>query len=295
MDSTPPVNTPAATCVREVGGIIDQGRPATDPVLDRWQGKKYVALGSSFASGPGITPREPQAPRPAGRSRGNYAHRVAASARLRLTDVTSSGATCDHILRDSQYGQPPQITAVDAETDLVSLTIGGNDIGLVQYRLARLLPLPLRLIPPIARMGDETGVNHRLHTIEQSLSEVLETIAERAPHARVLMVNYLSLLGSGSPTDPPVDRNYTQFAEALAAHTASAAERAGAELIDARTPSLDHPSGSPEPWTVDAYVPLPGRHHPAAPFHPTAAGMAAVADLILTRLAAVPPRERDTP
>lgn len=246
-----------------------------------------MALGSSFASGPGIAPRVSAAPRRAGRSLNNYPHRVAARARLQLTDVTSGGATCDHILRDTQYGQPPQIRAVEAGTDLVTLTIGGNDIGLTQYRLAHALPLPLRLLPPIARLGDETAVNHRLHTVEQRLVEVLEAIAGRAPRARVLVVNYLSLLGHARPADRPVDRNFRHFSESLAAHTASATDRAGAELIDARTPSLDHPGA----WTIDTYLPVPGRHRPAVPCHPTAAGMTAVADLILARLATLPPRD----
>ncbi len=279
---------------REVSGILHHGRPGTNSESTRWHGKKYVALGSSFASGPAIAPREPGAPRLAGRSRNNYAHLVADAARLQLTDVTSSGATCEHILHEQQYGQPPQIRAVDAGTDLVTLTIGGNDIGLTQYRVAHRLPLPLRLIPPIARLGDETAVNHRLHTIEQSLTEVLNTISQRAPRARILVVNYLSLLGPVSDEDRPVDRNYHQFAESLAAHTASAAARAGAELIDARTPSLDHPPGSTGAWTSDGYIPLPGRQYPGAPFHPTAAGMAGVADLILDRLATLPPIEPQT-
>jgi lysophospholipase L1-like esterase len=277
-----------------VSGILHHSRPGTEPEPTRWHGKKYVALGSSFASGPSIAPREPGAPRLAGRSRNNYAHLVAEAARLRLTDVTSSGATCEHILREQQYGQPPQIRAVDSGTDLVTLTIGGNDVGLTQYRVAHRLPLPLRLIPPIARLGDETAVNHRLHTIEQALAGVLSTIAQRAPRARILVVNYLSLLGPASDGDRPVDRNYHQFAESLAAHTASAAARAGAELIDARTPSLDHPPGSAQAWTSGGYIPLPGRHHTGAPFHPTAAGMAGVADLILGRLATVPPIEPQT-
>ncbi|WP_319944303.1 SGNH/GDSL hydrolase family protein [Nocardia macrotermitis] len=274
-----------------MSGILHHSRPGTDPESTRWHGKKYVALGSSFASGPAIAPREPDAPRLAGRSRNNYAHLVAAAAQLELTDVTSSGATCEHILHEQQYGQPPQIRAVDSATDLVTLTIGGNDVGLTQYRIAHRLPLPLRLIPPIARLGDETAVNHRLHTIEQSLTEVLTTIARRAPRARVLVVNYLSLLGPVSAQDRPVDRNYQQFAESLAAHTASAAARADAELIDARTPSLDHPPGSTGAWTIGGYLPLPGRQYPGAPFHPTAAGMAGVADLILDRLASLPPIE----
>jgi len=273
----------------EVSGILEHNQSAAESASARWQGKTYVALGSSFASGPGIAPRVRSAPRLAGRSHNNYPHLVASRAGLRLTDVTSSGATSDHILRESQYGQPPQLHAVGTDTDLVTLTIGGNDIGLTQYRLARRLPLPLRLLPPIARLGDETGVNHRLHTIEQRLIEVLEAIADRAPRARVLVVNYLSILGHSSPADTPVNRNFRHFSESLAAHTASATTRAGAGLIDARTHSLDHPAGSPSAWTIDTYVPLPGHRRPAFPCHPTPAGMAAVADLIVAHLAAVPP------
>jgi lysophospholipase L1-like esterase len=273
----------------EVSGILEHNQSADESASARWQGKTYVALGSSFAAGPGIAPRVRSAPRRAGRSHNNYPHLVAARAGLGLTDVTSSGATCDHILRKAQYGRPPQLHAVSTDTDLVTLTIGGNDVGLIQYRLAHRLPLPARLLPPIARLGDETGVNHRLHTIEQRLIEVLEAIADRAPRARVLVVNYPSLVGHGSSADTPVDRNFRHFSEALAAHTASAAARAGADLVDARTPSLDHPAGSPSAWTVDTYVPLPGRPHPAFPCHPTATGMAAVAELVLSRLAATPP------
>ncbi|RDI50993.1 SGNH/GDSL hydrolase family protein [Nocardia mexicana] len=258
--------------------------------LDRWRGRGYVALGSSYASGPGIAPRVRQAPRLAGRSHNNYPHRVATAAGLRLTDVTSSGATCEHILRERQFGQPPQLEAVGADADLVTVTIGGNDIGLTPYLIARRMPRPMRLLPKFAELGDETAVNHRLHTVERRITEVLEGIGERAPHARVLVVNYLSVLGPATPDDSPVDRNYRHFAEALAAHTAAAAARAGADLVDVRSPSLDHPAGSPGAWTVDFYIPVPGRSYPGAPCHPTAAGMAAAADLVLAHLAVAAPR-----
>ncbi len=258
--------------------------------LDRWRGRGYVALGSSYASGPGIAPRVRQSPRLAGRSHNNYPHRVASAAGLRLTDVTSSGATCEHILRERQFGQPPQLEAVDADTDLVTVTIGGNDIGLTPYLIARRLPRPLRLLPKLAELGDETAVNHRLHTVERRITEVLEGVGERAPHARVLVVNYLSVLGPATTADTAVDRNYRHFAEALATHTAAAAARAGADLVDVRTPSLAHAAGTPDAWTVDFYVPAPGRHYPGAPCHPTAAGMAAVADLVLAHLATAAPR-----
>ncbi len=52
-------------------------------------GGRYVAMGSSFAAGPGLPGRAPGSPRRAGRSTSNYAHLVARSLRLDLHDVTS--------------------------------------------------------------------------------------------------------------------------------------------------------------------------------------------------------------
>lgn len=66
-----------------------------------------------MAAGPGITPRVAGSPRSAGRSARNYPHLVADALGLDLVDVTFSGATTAHVLRDSQRGAPPQISALD--------------------------------------------------------------------------------------------------------------------------------------------------------------------------------------
>lgn len=58
-------------------------------------GSTYVALGSSFAAGPGIKPVLHKAAQRSGR---NYAHLVAEALELHLVDVTYSGATTAHIL-----------------------------------------------------------------------------------------------------------------------------------------------------------------------------------------------------
>ncbi|WP_041289427.1 hypothetical protein [Kribbella flavida] len=72
-------------------------------------GSRYVALGSSFAAGPGIAPEIDKA---AGRSQRNYAHLVAERLELDLIDVTYSGATTAHLLSERQDDAPPQINAV---------------------------------------------------------------------------------------------------------------------------------------------------------------------------------------
>jgi hypothetical protein len=50
-------------------------------------GSGHVAMGSSFAAGPGLPSRVPGSPRRAGRSTGNYAHLVARELGLDLHDV----------------------------------------------------------------------------------------------------------------------------------------------------------------------------------------------------------------
>jgi hypothetical protein len=67
-------------------------------------GSRYVAMGGSFAAGPGLPSRVPGSPRRAGRPTGNYAHLVASELGLDLHDVTFSGATTSDLLGPSAFG-----------------------------------------------------------------------------------------------------------------------------------------------------------------------------------------------
>ena len=102
--------------------------------------KRYVALGSSMAAGPGIRPRAAGAPWASGRSARNYPHLVAERLDLNLVDVTYSGATTTHVLSDNQRGAPPQIAALNGSEALVTVTIGGNDVGYIPLLMAAALP-----------------------------------------------------------------------------------------------------------------------------------------------------------
>ncbi len=110
-------------------------------------GRRYVALGSSMAAGPGIVPRDKDAPLRAVRSAANYPHLVAQRLGMDLVDVTYSGATTAHVLTDRQHGEPPQIDALDGSEALVTVTIGGNDVGYVPLLTAAGLPQAVRWLP----------------------------------------------------------------------------------------------------------------------------------------------------
>jgi hypothetical protein len=50
---------------------------------------------------------------------------------LDLVDVTYTGATTANVLAETQHGAPPQVGALDGSEVLVTVMIGGNDVGYV--------------------------------------------------------------------------------------------------------------------------------------------------------------------
>jgi lysophospholipase L1-like esterase len=250
---------------------------------------RYVALGSSMAAGPGIRPRAKDAPFFAGRSARNYPHLVAQRLGLELVDVTYSGATTANVLVEPQPGAQAQIEALDGTEGLVTVTIGGNDVGYVPLLYAAGLPRLVRTLPLLgARLTDQLDPAARgraLEGVAESLKEVGRTLRERAPEARVLFVDYLTLLPPpGTPAPPLSDADVVtgrHVAAELARATAEAAADTGCELVRVAEHSTAHHAWSADPWTTRFGLPLPGR---PAPLHPNAAGMRVVADLVVAQM-----------
>lgn len=247
---------------------------------------RYVALGSSMAAGPGIRPRVKGAPWGSGRSARNYPHLVAERLNLDLVDVTFSGATTAHVLADRQRGARPQIDALDGSEALVTITIGGNDVGYVPLLMAASLPRPARLLPGIRELLDRNCREQALGEVGDSLRAVGAVVRRRAPHARAVFVDYLTMLPpDGQPAAPltQADADLGRYvAGCLQELTAAAAEAAGCQIVRAGEASRAHHAWSIDPWTVGAAWPLPWR---PAPFHPNVAGMRAVAELVVAATA----------
>lgn len=246
--------------------------------------KRYVALGSSMAAGPGIQPRVAGSPRAAGRSARNYPHLVAAALGLDLVDVTYSGATTAHVLTDPQRGAAPQIEALDGSEALVTVTIGGNDVGYVPMLFAAGLPRPVRAIPVlgsrIRRLVNPAERYVALENVGAALVEVGRAVRQRSPGATVLFVDYLTLLppaGAAAPLSEHDTSLGRHLAGELERRTAEAAEATGCGLVRAGEASREHHAWSADPWTTRFGWPVPRR---PAPLHPNEAGMRAVADLV---------------
>src|SRR3954451_19569335 len=92
---------------------------------------RYVALGDSYAAGPVIPIQLP----PFGclKSSNNYGHLAEQQLRFpEFADPTCSGAKTEHMTQTQDVDpgpNPPQFDSLTADTKMVTLTIGGNDIG----------------------------------------------------------------------------------------------------------------------------------------------------------------------
>jgi lysophospholipase L1-like esterase len=253
-------------------------------------GSRYVAMGSSFAAGPGLPSRVPGSPRRAGRSTDNYAHLVARALSLDLHDVTFSGATTDDILGASASGQSAQLDAVTPDTALVTITAGGNDVGYLPRLTLASLPRPLRALPRgrarVSELGDPRAADERFARLERNLAAIAGGLHDRAPACRILFVDYLTILppaGRDFEAPPPAEIAAwgRQTAARLAGATQAAASTAGCDYVAASAVSADHHAWSAVPWTRRFHLSLRG----GAPYHPNAAGMAAVAGLVIGALA----------
>ncbi|MGW1843087.1 SGNH/GDSL hydrolase family protein [Streptomyces sp. NPDC001966] len=253
----------------------------------------YVALGDSMASGPLIP--DITGPVACGRSTHNYPHELAARLGASLTDVTCSGASSKHMtekqslsLLDIPMGSaPPQFDALRADTDLVTLTIGGNDAGLVgiAQKCTTLDPNAT----PCKEKYNEGGVDQvgqRIAEFAPKLGAVLDAIHQRSPQARVVVTGYGLYIKPGGcwPLQPvlPVDADFLQGSvDRMNAVIAQQSAAHGAEYIDLATPSKGHDScQAPSDKWVEGYVPTAA----AAPLHPNRNGEANYAAIIGARL-----------
>jgi lysophospholipase L1-like esterase len=250
---------------------------------------RYVAIGSSVAAGPGIKPRAPGAPTMAGRSAVNYPHLVAARLGYHLVDVTYSGATTANVLTDAQNGAPPQLDALDGSEALVTVTIGGNDAGYVPMLMAAGLPKWVKALPAVGRaVREQLDPELRERALAQAaagLKAVGRELRARAPMARVLFVDYVTLLPpQGTPASPLAAADAAlgrHVGDTLERLTAEAAAETGCELVRWSAASREHHPWSNDPWAARLGLPWPWR---PAPMHPNAAGMRAAAELVVERL-----------
>jgi lysophospholipase L1-like esterase len=255
----------------------------------------YVALGDSYVAGP-LIPLQIQ-PYGCLKSNNNYAHLAAPRVgQPAFRDPSCSGAKTDHMTNPqgvSPGPNPPQFDALDADTQLVTLGIGGNDIGfsgIAENCMSATSPSGTFCKDDYVHDGRDE-LSERIAATAPKVAAVLQGIRERAPAARVLVVNYPAIFPEqGSlgcwPQLPVADGDIAYLREKQRELNAMLAEQAaahGAGLIDWYSASIGHDACRPPlvRW-VEPAVPA----SPAAPVHPNLIGMIAAADLVAAAAAA---------
>ena len=246
-------------------------RPAPLP-----EGARYVALGSSFAAGPGVGPTTPDTPARCGRGTLNYPNLLAAKLKLALIDATCSGATTEHVL--GPWNEvPPQIESVGADARLVTITIGGNDVNFVGNIYAAACE---QMTKPDARcqkwrdVGDDIWKGD-----EERMRRIVREVHRRAPQARVVFVDYITVLPpKGSCAAVLISdarmKQSVAAAKRLAKLTARVAHEEGAEVFRFSALSKSHAPCSAEPWSNGLTAPAGD----GIPVHPNRAGHVAAAE-----------------
>lgn len=289
----------ALIVVAVIAGIVlavaSSSKPAKQSQIKPEQVKRYVALGDSFTAAP-LVPTLDLA-RGCIRSSNNYPALLARSLpNATITDVSCIGAGTDNMTSEQStmlgvLKVPPQFDALTADTDLVTVGIGGNDFDVFSTLTSTCLAAADsdREGSPCREAMEADGGDKlldRIPQIEQRMISLIADLRSRAPKARVVVVGYPDIIpgdGTTCPALPLAAGDYAyarQVSRKLTTAIASAAHAGKADYIDVWTASAGHDVCSADPWVNGEQT----SYTAGAAFHPLAAEQAAVAELILTTL-----------
>ena len=245
----------------------------------------HVHLGDSFAAGTGTSPLVEDSPFVCQRSEHDFGQLIAERRGHRLTDVSCAGAWTRSLYEAQYEGVAPQLEAVTPDTDLVTLTLGGNDATLYSTLVGQCSSVaaqdptgaPCRAelgARPARSIDDEIGPDVR---------RALRDIRARAPHARIVLAGDPWLTPTAASCRPALtladgDIAYVRRTQArLNAVLAKAAEATGTVFVDMAERSDGHDACAPKGtrWIE----PMVGADTSIV-MHPNVDGQRAIADAV---------------
>jgi len=219
---------------------------------------EYVALGDSYASGVGAGHYD-TASGDCKRSTLNYpALSAAAHGDYTLKDVSCSGATIADVRAN-------QLSAVTSGTDVVTLTVGGNDA-----QFSTVVQDCLLESDSYCKTATSWMSYYATNQLVTELSGLYADVKARAPQAKIIVLGYPQAL-STTGTCPVIDlsaakRGYMNgFADALAQGTEAAAAQQSVTFVDMRDTFKGHGACGSDPWINDL-------GNAAEVFHPNLTG-----------------------
>jgi hypothetical protein len=256
----------------------------------------FVALGDSYASG-NLIPDSPVGS-PGGCLRSNHNYSADAVAALHVShyiDATCTGAKLVNMTAPESVPlgtDPPQLNALAANDSVVTITMGGNDIGFASILVTcGLLSVTNPWGSPCKRHYTSGGTDRIAAAIKAEAPKIgalLQDIRARAPHARVLLVGYPDVLpNTGHGCFPVVpfahgDVPYLRGVEVgLNRMLANEAAANSVIFVDTYTATIGHDACSPEDVRdVEGLIPT----SLAYPFHPNRRGQLVMAGQVLAAL-----------
>jgi lysophospholipase L1-like esterase len=252
---------------------------------------EYVALGDSYTAGPVIPVQVPIFG--CLKSNNNFPNLATRELGLSLRDASCSGAETEDMTNpqnvDPDGPNPPQFDRLTATTNIVTLQIGGNDIGFSGIaedcfsESNQGTPCQDRYV-----VNGRDEISERIQATAPLVAAVLQGIKDRSPSARILVVNYAAILphsGPGCWPQMPITDGDVPYVRAkqveLNSMLATEGAAAGAELIDWYAASVGHDACQPPAirW-VEPVAPV----NAAAPVHPNLGGMMGASDLLVAAL-----------
>ncbi len=253
----------------------------------------YVALGDSYTAAP-LVPFMYGMPSGCFRSDHNYPSVVRAALGASVfRDTSCSSATTRHMSEPQSVPggtNTPQFDALSADAGLVTVGIGGNDVGLVGaavdcIQLGLLAPTGTACRSNFAKPDGGDRLVDQIAASAPKIAATLQGIHARSPQARVLIVGYPAV----APTDgrscyplvPLSADDLAYFDELLRRTNTMIAEQAAAndaEFVDTYAESVGHDVCKlpPTRW-FEGLVPT----MPAYPIHPNVSGEASMARSVL--------------
>jgi lysophospholipase L1-like esterase len=259
-------------------------------------GTNYISLGDSYTSGPLITD---QTGEPLGCLRSDRNWPALTKPNIRVTgfrDMSCSGAQTNDMWSpqgvDPGGPNPAQLSVVDGAAKVVTLQIGGNDIGFsdIIKTCALQNPFGSGCTADYVRNGRDE-ISDEINATAPKIDAIVAEIKRKAPQAEVFLVGYPTLIpqsGNGCYPLVPVLAKDVPYLRAktveLNGMIAARAAAAGVHYIDLYGPSAGHDfcASASNKW-VEGIIPTAV----AAPVHPNAKGMENFAAIVTSAINAV--------
>ena len=274
----------AAVAVAATGFVYVQAQRTSSAEAE------YVALGSSFAAGAGLGELQEGSPLMCARSVNGYPQRLARKLNLSIVDMACGGAMTKHLLHGGQFFQGPQVRVIGPQTKLVTITVGGNDVGYgrdLGMLASRNTGSAFGWFAWQFWSGPAKLEERDFPQLRRQMTRLVQAIRKRAPRAQIVVATYPTLLPPSGTcatlalSEAEADMMRT-VGDRLAAATEAAAQKSGAIFVDMHAVGSEHSSCSREPWVTG------WTNGGIAPFHPTAKGAEATANAIAKALSDSP-------